>query len=142
MSTSEVSDSPSGGRCDTPSVRTPPVRTVFTEAEAIQIRGAMNKVFGHERGGPYNNTSAVEIRLERREMFAALDEALRLFDNVGRSFDVVEVAPENVVTWEGEQREQQQQDEYFGCPNNEKGHELRHLGWECTHCDTYWEDDQ
>ena len=104
MSTSsEVSDSPSGGRCDTPSVRTPPVRTVFTEAEAIHIRDAMRRVFAHEMWGPYNHTPAEEIRLDRREMFAALDEAMRLFDNVGRSVDVVGVSPENVVTWSHDQ---------------------------------------
>jgi len=142
MSTSEVSDSPPDGRCDTPSVRTPTVRTVFTEAEAIQIRDAMRRVFAHEMWGPYNHTPAEEIRLERREMFAALDEAMRLFDNAGQSVDVVEVAPENVVSWDEEQRRQYQRDEYFGCPNNAKGHELRHLGWECTYCDTHWEEDQ
>ena len=97
MNTSEVSDSPPDGRCDTL-----PVRTTFTEAEATQIRDAMRRVFAHEMWGPYNHTSAEE-RQDRREMFAALDEALRLFDNVGQSFDVVEVAPENVVTWSHDQ---------------------------------------
>jgi len=91
---SEVSDSPSGGRYDTP-----PIRTTFTEAEAIHIRDAMRTAFGLQMFGPYNHTPAEEAEQARLDMFTELAEAMRLFDNVGQSFDVVEVAPENVVTW-------------------------------------------
>ena len=121
-------DSPPDGRCDTL-----PVRTTFTEAEAIQIRDALHTA-------TVGSFSAV-IRPNHRDMcseLAELAEALRLFDNVGQSFDVVEVAPENVVAWDEEQRRQYQRDEYFGCLNNRAGHELWHLGWECRHCDTHW----